>query len=317
MLSLISLIAIAIIVGAIVLGWSKRFLAVGSLALANIAVFAMTAFGPYKLSTCGPQRYFSPVIHQELGLCADDLYARKPIALLEAFTSMFVHADFGHLFGNLLILLAFALVFEELIGPRKFLILYLGSGLIAALGQVLANLGQPMLLIGASGAVFGIIGAFAGSYPNMVMRLPIPLPILIFVRMKVIVAAALFGIAQVVLTLFSSVSSLGGRVAYAAHLAGLAAGFAFALLLVRPGIERPGNPVKLKTDLDALARFATDASTRRAYDEMVANRDEPEVFKAWVERFWQGAKDPVTGAKVRPGPKGSVVLEDGSPVAPA
>ena len=70
------------------------------------------------------------------------------------------------------------------------------------------------------------------------------------------------------------------------------------------------RPVVLS--VSTLAAFAQDPGTRQALEQMEKNRDAPEVFQAWWERFWQSARDPETGQRVRPGPPGKVVREDGT-----
>lgn len=310
MLHWVSYLALAVMVAAIAVGWSRRFLAVGALALGNVFVYVLTVFGPQLRFAAGGRVFEVPVLHWELSLHAQNLYDAQPFALVQLFSSMFVHADLMHLVGNMFILLAFALVFEELIGPRKFIVIYLISGVIGALAQVGYGWGDPLRLLGASGAVFGIIGAFAGSYPNMVMRLPIPVFIIMFVRMRVITAAVVFGLLQVAFQFFSTAGANLGAVAFIAHIGGLAGGFVLgSVMLKRHGEDAKTKPVRI--DFGALQQFATDAPTQRALDEMQANADEPDVFKAWFQRFWEGARDPDTEQRVRPGPGGKVVREDG------
>ncbi len=312
MLSTISIVALIIIAAALALAWSRRFLAVGALVVGNILVFGLTALGGWARDTCSNGPWWQPHIHNELAFCAQSFYAGEPWAFVQLFTSMWVHADLMHLIGNMFLLLVFALVFEDLIGPRRMIIVYLWTGLVAALAQMLANPGAPMLLMGASGAVSGIVGAFAGAHPHMVMRLPIPGPIIFFARMRVITYAILFTLMQLgLMTLSSYYRGLGG-VAYAAHLGGLAFGMALGYYWLRHATESKSKPVPIQ--LEDLERFATDSKTKRAYAEMQANRDEPDVFRAWFDRFWDGARDPETNQRVRPGPRGTILREDGTPV---
>ncbi len=314
MLSTVSIIALIVIAAALAVAWSRRFLAVGALAVSNILVFALTAFGGIKRDTCTSGRFARPIIHDELALCADRIYDGDPIAILQIVTSMWVHADLMHLVGNMFILLVFALVFEDLIGPRRLVIIYLWTGVVAALSQVIVNAGEPMLLMGASGAVAGITGAFAGAYPHMVMRLPIPGPIIFFARMRVITWAILFALVQIALQAISTYSRALGGVAYAAHLGGLAAGLGVGYFWLKRRKADKQQAASPAIQLEDLERFALDSSTKRAYAEMQANRDEPDVFRAWFDRFWESARDPETKQRVHPGPKGRILREDGSVV---
>ncbi len=313
MLSVVSIVAIVAIIAALTIAWTRRFLAVGALALSNLFVHVLTSFGGAGVDQCTGSPYLRPTTHNELALCAERLYALEPLGFLQVVTSMWVHADLMHLIGNMFILLVFALVFEDLIGPRRLVIIYIATGIFAALAQLVTNFGQPMLLLGASGAVAGITGAFAGAFPSMVMRLPIPGPIIFFAKMRVITWAVLFALIQIGLQAVSTATGALGGVAYAAHLGGLIFGLALGYYWIRKAQLGHKGPT-IKIEIEDLKRFATDNSTRRAYDEMVANRDEPQVFSAWFDRFWQGARDPETQQKVHPGPRGRILREDGTAV---
>lgn len=269
---------------------SGRFLATGALVIGNIVVHALKSFGPGFLVERGGDTFRVPVVQWDLSLHGDWLAAAQPQAFLQLLTHMFVHADIWHLVGNLIILLAFALPFEERIGHRAFLGMYLLSGLVAAFAQVGTAWGAPILLLGASGAVFGIIGAFAGAYPNLVLPLPLPLfIIMIFVRMRVIVAAAVFGGLQLLYLVFLSPFD---NTAYFAHLGGLAAGLVLAVTYVRRHRRDVGQTVQSKLDLSNLSPFARDDATRNAHQKLYASLDQPEVFEAWMERFLQDARCP-------------------------
>lgn len=236
---------------------------------------------------------FRSVIRDDLGLHGDLVAQADPLAALQLVTHMFVHADFFHILGNMIILLAFALPFEERVGPRAFTWMYLLSGLVAAFAQMGTAWGEAILMVGASGAVFGIIGAFAGAYPNLVLPLPIPIGIIIFVRMRVIIAAGIAAVMQVVMV---SISSAFDNTAYFAHLGGLVAGLVIAWTYVRSRGAGHATPIRL--DIDAMAPFAGDAEGIRALDHMRMSRDEPEVFEAWLQRFLRSARSPSTGAPV-------------------
>lgn len=132
-------------------------------------------------------------------------------------THAFLHGGLGHLATNLFGLWMFGRDVERVLGSRRFLELYLASVLCAAGAQLLATAltheTEPTL--GASGGVFGILGAFALLFPRRVILLlfpPIPLPAPLFVALY-----ALF-------ELFAGVSGAQAGVAHFAHLGGLAGG---------------------------------------------------------------------------------------------
>ncbi len=305
-LSPVSFVAVAIILSALGIAWSKRFLAVGCLAVANLAIFLMSQFGP--VTQVGSQMF--PTVMWELGLHPFNLVDRPGLGILQLFTSMFVHAGWGHIIGNLLILLAFALPFEERIGGRRFVLIYLASGLVGSLVQVVSTAGDADVLVGASGAIFGIIGAFAASYPNVIVPLPLPLMfIMIFVRMRVWIAALVFSIAQVALYSISNLSGGFDATAYMAHFGGLVGGIILGVTVVRGRSGTARRPVAV--DLDLLAPFARDAGTGQALSMMRENHDEPEIFQAWLDRFFRSATCPTCKHKVMPRHHGEIVCTQG------
>lgn len=303
-LSPVSLIALAVMLAAVGVGWSRRFLAVGAIAMANVAVLILSSFGPQYDSELS-------VIQVELGLWSPNLAYEPGLGLLQLFSSMFVHADFFHLLSNLIILLAFALPFEERIGHRRFILVYLLAGLIGSLVQVGVSYQHPILLMGASGAVFGIIGAFAASYPNLVVPLPLPLfVIMFFVRMRVWVAAIVFAAFQLVyLATIASDAASADNTAYFAHLGGLAGGILAGFTLIRGKVRAHRNPVAV--DLGALSPFAHDLGTSQALAQMKANHDEPQIFQAWLDRFFRTATCPTCKHKVMPRHHGEIVCTQG------
>lgn len=301
----VSLLAIVVILAAVAAAWSRRFLAAGALAIANVIVYVMTAFGPRVALQGGGSL---PVIHAELALWSPNLSGDPLAGALQLFTSMFVHGDFFHLFGNLVVLLAFALPFEERIGHRRLLVVYLMAGLLGTFAQVAITWGEPILLMGASGAVFGLIGAFAASYPNLIVPLPLPLFVItLFVRMRVWVAALIFGALQ--LLYLASPYNVQGNVAYFAHLGGLGGGILLGWTLVKGQVPAHRRPVAV--DLEALSPFASDTGTAAALAQMRSNHDEPQIFQAWLDRFFRTAKCPQCSHRVMPRHHGEVVCTQG------
>ncbi|HUL62568.1 MAG TPA: rhomboid family intramembrane serine protease [Methanocella sp.] len=126
-------------------------------------------------------------------------------------TYMFLHASVLHIFFNMLMLFFFGPLLERQIGSARFLGLYLGSGIVAGLAQVLFFGGN---VIGASAAIFGVMGALAMLMPDLVI-------FLYFIPMKIIYAVILFAVLDIVLI------PSADQVAHVAHLAGLAVGLAY------------------------------------------------------------------------------------------
>jgi len=129
-------------------------------------------------------------------------------------TYMFLHANFIHLLFNMFILWMFGATIESVWGPRHFLRYYLICGLGGAVGAILFN--YNALIIGASGAVFGLYLAYAMMFPNHRIYLYFLFP----VKAKYLV----IGIAAI--QLFNGLTGPAG-IAYFAHLGGMAAGLLF------------------------------------------------------------------------------------------
>jgi membrane associated rhomboid family serine protease len=137
-------------------------------------------------------------------------------------TYMFLHGGFGHLFLNMFALWMFGRTLEYEIGSKKFLIYYMVCGIGAALFQiVLATLlGESMVLLGASGAVMGLLLAFGLMHPNnMVLVFPIPFPI----------KAKWYVIGYAVLEIVLGSSGIGSGIAHFAHVGGMLWGLALLL----------------------------------------------------------------------------------------
>jgi membrane associated rhomboid family serine protease len=314
MLSLVSWVAVAIIAAAFAVAWSKRFLASGVLAIANCAVFALTFLGPGREGVLGALAGPTATAHisaiqGELGLYTPNLVALRPLGGLQLVTNLFVHAGVLHLLFNMVALVAFGLPFEERIGHRKFLLIYVAAGLAGSLAETFLNVGAPTLMMGASGAIFGILGAFAARYPNQVVG--VPLPFILILPMRVIVGALIYVALQLFYVLYA-VTAQGGPVdhtAYGAHFGGLAMGILLALTV----LPKPGRGVQgpVAVDLGAFTAFARDAQTQTVLAQMRSNNDEPAVFQAWLDRFFRTATCPTCSHRVMPRHGGQIVCTQG------
>lgn len=150
-------------------------------------------------------------------------------------TALFLHADWAHLLGNLLFLLIFGWPAERAMGSWRFLAVFLLGGAIANLAAVIA-IGTPdRLIIGASGAVSALIGAYLALFPGA--RLGLVVPLGLFLQFVKVPAALLIGVWALLQLVFTFIGPAFGAVAWSAHLAGFAFGGAFALA-ARAGIAR-------------------------------------------------------------------------------
>ena len=147
-------------------------------------------------------------------------------------TSMFLHGGWMHLIGNMWFLWIFGNNVEDSMGRLRFIAFYLLTGLAAALGQVIASPASIIPMVGASGAISGVMGAYLVLYPRV--RVYTLVPIFIFFTSIALPAWAMIGywfIIQVVSGLFSS-GDMGG-VAFWAHIGGFVAGVVLIKLFAR------------------------------------------------------------------------------------
>jgi membrane associated rhomboid family serine protease len=149
-------------------------------------------------------------------------------------TSMFVHAGFGHLFSNMLFLWIFGDNVEDRLGHGRYLAFYLLCGLAAALLQVFFEAGSRIPMVGASGAIAGVLGAYLVMFPHSRV---LTLVFVAFVEVPAVLLLGLWFATQ----LLSGLGTLAavqpedmGGVAFWAHAGGFAAGAALVLLFRRP-----------------------------------------------------------------------------------
>ena len=158
-----------------------------------------------------------------------------PSRLARLFTTLGLHDSGTHLLGNMLFLLVFGLPTERALGPWRLLLLFLLGGALSNLVAALSMDRPDRVIIGASGAVSTLIGAYLALFPSA--RLGVVLPLGLWMQLVRMPAAALIGLWVVLQLLFTWAGPSFGAVAWWAHLAGFAFGFLFALA-VRGGLER-------------------------------------------------------------------------------
>ncbi|MCA9218620.1 MAG: rhomboid family intramembrane serine protease, partial [Planctomycetales bacterium] len=141
-----------------------------SIIVINVLVFALEANVLYQpIDEANPEAYEQAVVtmFQTWGLVpARDLAPNitNPLSHVGVFTHMFVHGDFLHLLGNMVVLWAFGYSLEGAYGSKVLATLYLAWGACAAFGHVAANIHDPMPMVGASGAIAGLIGAYTLTF---------------------------------------------------------------------------------------------------------------------------------------------------------
>lgn len=237
--------------------WVTRLL------FANVALFFLSAASPslYRLFVLVP-----------------DLFLARPWTL---FTYMFLHGGFWHLAFNMLVLYFFGPRLESRLGGRTFLQLYFFSGLVAGLVSVIVPAILPAFsgmtgVVGASGALYGVLLAFAHYWPDeRILIIPIPIPIRIRTMVIIATLIAVGGIAM-------EVAGAPQRIAHHAHLGGFLGAWLYMKWRERnsPAArfrkKAEGEPKRgWLTDRDAAQRWAAidreslHPVNREAYDEIM------------------------------------------------
>lgn len=149
-------------------------------------------------------------------------------------TSMFLHGSWMHLIGNMWFLWLFGNNVEDSMGRGRFVVFYLVSGLAAALAQVFTDPASGIPMVGASGAISGVMGAYLVLYPRARVFTLVPLG---FLLTSVALPAWVMLVYWLVIQLVSGVAAYGGAVggvAFWAHVGGFVAGLVLVKLFARP-----------------------------------------------------------------------------------
>ena len=206
------------------------------LIVANVAVFLYQLsleVGPGGSAHTAATAFvmeFGAVPCRLTGMCPTDDF---PAPMLTVFTSMFLHGGFFHVAGNMLYLWIFGDNVEDTLGHFRFLLLYLLSGVGAAASQVVVGPESRIPMVGASGAISGVLGAYLFLFPHARILCLIIFGFLIrFIHVPAIIVLGFWIVVQVFNGLIS-VSATGqtGGVAWFAHIGGFVAGILLLFLL--------------------------------------------------------------------------------------
>jgi membrane associated rhomboid family serine protease len=198
--------------------YSKTLVTVSLIVINVLIFFYQVTLGP------GEREMFI----RQWGIVPDQM---RGLGLLTLVTSMFLHGGWLHIMGNMLFLWVFGRNVEDLIGGLNFLAFYLIAGVAAGIIQVVVNAYSTLPIIGASGAIAGVMGAYLVKFPRT------KIVTLIFVGFVfwAEIPAAFILLYWFAMQFFSGVGSLstinysGGGVAYFAHIGG----FVVGMLLIR------------------------------------------------------------------------------------
>jgi membrane associated rhomboid family serine protease len=166
-----------------------------------------------------------------LGVIPANLFASAPLAIEQQiippmatiFSSMFLHGGWMHLIGNMLYLWIFGNNVEDTMGHVRFIFFYLICGVAAALAQALPDMSSQVPMIGASGAISGVLGAYLLLYPHARILVLIPLGFVMqMIRLPAGWVLVFWFVWQIISSLLTT--NAQGGVAWGAHIGGFIAG---------------------------------------------------------------------------------------------
>jgi membrane associated rhomboid family serine protease len=151
---------------------------------------------------------------------------RQPVSpVITVFSSMFMHGGFFHLAGNMLYLWIFGNNIEDRLGHLRFIVFYAFCGIFAAYANAVTNPNSIIPMIGASGAISGVLGAYLLLFPKATVHTLIFLGFFITtVKVPALIVIGFWAIIQLVSGLFSAGLHEGGGVAWFAHIGGFLMG---------------------------------------------------------------------------------------------
>ncbi|MFD0142342.1 MULTISPECIES: rhomboid family intramembrane serine protease [unclassified Streptomyces] len=170
------------------------------------------------------------------GVVPAELMNGEPGTLVTPLTALFVHGSWLHLLGNMLFLFVFGAMAEERMGALGFALFYAGCGYLALLGYAAAYASSEQTLVGASGAISGVLGAFLYLFPRSRVTSLFPFLFFLPLRFPAWIVLVFWFVLQ---WLAARSAGAGPGVAYLAHVVGFAVGFLYAW-----GRYRGGDTVK-------------------------------------------------------------------------
>ncbi len=288
---------VLILIAVLILPSKKKTMVAMILAIGNLLIFITHVIHEPKLlsgsvsliSRDGPSAHL--LIWDELGYRILDII--KGDELYTLVTALFIHANLVHIFANMLVLLLLGVPFEEKIGARNFAILFFGAGIGAALLKLFyyALMGEfPGLSagangIGASGAIFGVLGAFVALYPREKVMFPLGF---ILRPWPVYIIALLYGAIES----FSVLGGVSDGVGHVTHFNGLLVGIGLALIMKKAGLlEKKKKMIKIKYSEKELNEIASTPKLQKLLAK-IKMEEIPEIKQAWLEKLIETAVCP-------------------------
>jgi membrane associated rhomboid family serine protease len=209
-------------------------------------------------------------------------YGFRPVdpSVVALLTSLFLHGGFMHLAGNMLFLWIYGDNVEYRLGRARYLVAYLGTGFLATLSHAVLDFGSAIPMVGASGAISGVLGFYFVWFPRNRVRLWI---MLFPFFMNVIYAPArlvlgMYLVIDNLLPFLATRGAGGGGVAYGAHIGGFLGGLAYAWWSQRREVQH--RPADFEPDPDVPA-FDADPSSLRGIRQLIAAGDHERAAPAY------------------------------------
>ena len=162
--------------------------------------------------------------------------------LLTIFTSMFMHGGWVHFLGNMLYLWVFADNVEDNMGQKKFIYFYFLCGCFAAISQAIINLKSNIPMIGASGAIAGILGSYLYLYPKAKVLVLVPFIIFFTTKIQAYILLIFWFFLQFINLIITGNNS---SVAWVAHIAGFAFGYLYSKIFLKKKHTKKGTSIFL------------------------------------------------------------------------
>lgn len=277
-MDIFSILAIAVIIASLIFGYWKKVDLVPVLIMANLLVFMLTIVSPWNAGAYQVQ----------IDLGFRPLYLETGENIYTVFTQMFIHGDIIHIIFNMLFLYLIGVQLEDRIGKNRFAAIYFLAGIIGVVAESALLWGSTILIIGASGAISGAMGAMLLLYPRD--RIPFFLGPIFLPNIPVWIGVGSWFAIQIFYFAINPV----GPVAYMAHIAGFMTGVVIGLsFMYQKGAEK-----EVDHSADELDSMASTPELREALDKIRGEENE-DIRRVWLEYFAERAVCPRCGQRPR------------------
>jgi membrane associated rhomboid family serine protease len=289
---LIAIICFLIMIVGLIIAYIKKLMLTYTLIIVNIIIFIITLFFENEI-------IYGVGDYPGLGFRSIYLTPEYFPQIYTLFTSMFIHGGFAHIFGNMFVFFFVGTALEERVGLKKFMIIYLIAGICGSITQAVLNMNSFITMIGASGAIFGVMGALAYAFPRDKIVMPIGIGIMFITRIKVIYAVLFFAAIETIIVYLD----VQDTTAHFAHLGGLLGGFILGAILIKKvkksdtgsfqtiyyDSNLPPGPGEI--NISNLKELASTPELKEILKK-IENENVRQVRDIWLEHFFEKAVCP-------------------------